>query len=198
MGWEELTASIVESVAWPVSALVLGVLFRAELKGLLRRLTSMKLPGGTAATFATDLDRGEVYVERAKRDLPKEVLARRFELETAARDKAADGSAPDEGRADDGPAARVIVAWTQFERDVVALYKSVLPKGTARTTRTAVKDLVTAGVLSPDFAQAFYALQDLRNRVAHGELPNKASAQMFAQNASDLGATVLALIPDAQ
>jgi hypothetical protein len=200
MGWEELTASIVQSVAWPFSAVLLGVIFRGELKALLGRITSMKLPGGTAATFATELDRGEVFVHRVRRNLPESVQRRQFELEVAARSKGAEtadeADSADEDRLDDGPAAQVIVAWTRLSEAVVELLRAQPNARPTPHVRLAVKQLIESGVVSTDFAQAINALQDLRNSVAHGAMPNKASARIYAKSAQELGATVRALMPE--
>lgn len=43
--------SIVSSLAWPFMVLILILIFRNEVRSLIKRLQNAKLPGGTEATF---------------------------------------------------------------------------------------------------------------------------------------------------
>ena len=55
-------ADVLEAVAWPLAAILIGLLFRAGIKDVFRRLLRMKLPGGGEALFAfgsAELDKTE-------------------------------------------------------------------------------------------------------------------------------------------
>lgn len=56
-------------LAWPLVVVVVGVLFRAELVGLVRRLSKLKLPGGTEVEFGQLLEKAEAKLPEAKKDL---------------------------------------------------------------------------------------------------------------------------------
>jgi hypothetical protein len=44
-------APILKALAWPTATLILGLVFRSEIKDVFRRLRTAKLPGGTEASF---------------------------------------------------------------------------------------------------------------------------------------------------
>ena len=48
---EASIAPVLKAIAWPVVALVLGLLFRSEIKDVFRRLRAARLPGGAEASF---------------------------------------------------------------------------------------------------------------------------------------------------
>src|SRR5688500_7471478 len=45
MDWFQFLSSLVSSLAWPVAVLVLGMLFKAQVKELLAKMTTFKGPG---------------------------------------------------------------------------------------------------------------------------------------------------------
>ncbi|RYG88954.1 MAG: hypothetical protein EON58_19630, partial [Alphaproteobacteria bacterium] len=58
MGWLDFFASMTGSLAWPIAALGIALLFRSQIRTLLSRLNEIAL-GDAKATFAKDLDRAE-------------------------------------------------------------------------------------------------------------------------------------------
>lgn len=179
----EFVASLVNSLAWPVAAVVLGALFRAELSQLLGRLTGIKLPGGGQASFATTLDKAEVSAGKFERALPPAVRAQR--AAEAAEDEVE--AAEDElvGR---DPTARVIQAWETLSASIMRLRSLQSRVGRPpKVPGVALHHLLQDGVVNESFTDAVRELFELRNRVAHArELPTSASADVYARTARSL------------
>lgn len=58
MDWLDFAAAMTGSLAWPLAALGIALLFRSQIRTLLGRLNEVAL-GDAKATFAKDLDRAE-------------------------------------------------------------------------------------------------------------------------------------------
>lgn len=58
MGWLDFIASMTGSLAWPIAALGIALIFRSQIRTLLGRLNEVAL-GDAKATFSKDLDRAE-------------------------------------------------------------------------------------------------------------------------------------------
>ena len=61
MDWLQFWSSIVSSLAWPVCAVLISLVFRKKLGELLAKITKLELPGG----ISTEFDRGLANVEQA-------------------------------------------------------------------------------------------------------------------------------------
>lgn len=63
MGWLEFISAIIGSVAWPIAAVILALVFKGHLVKLLHRMVSFGVAGATA-TFDRELDRAEAVADR--------------------------------------------------------------------------------------------------------------------------------------
>jgi hypothetical protein len=64
MDWLQFTASVIGSLAWPLAAVVLGFMFREQVRKLLDKMKSLKGPGGIEASFSEKVQ--EVAIESEK------------------------------------------------------------------------------------------------------------------------------------
>ena len=51
MDWLQFIASVIGSLAWPAAAVILGFMFREQVRKLLDKMKSLKAPGGIEAAF---------------------------------------------------------------------------------------------------------------------------------------------------
>jgi hypothetical protein len=58
MGGLEFTSSVIGSLAWPIAAVVIAIIFRAQIAGLLKRIRQASW-GDTKVNFADELDKIE-------------------------------------------------------------------------------------------------------------------------------------------
>lgn len=91
MGWLDFIASMTGSLAWPIAALGIALIFRSQIRTLFARLNEVAY-GDAKATFAKDLDRAEK--QAAVLPAPEEAE----EAETNA-EAALDQAAPGKGQA---------------------------------------------------------------------------------------------------
>lgn len=165
---------ILKALAWPVSVVWLGYLFRNEVRSLLNRLTALR-HGDTEISFerelakaeqkASDMDQAEVPVfdENPEVINQKEMLYRLAEI---------------------SPRAAIAEAWTLIE---TAAVKSNLTTGIAiqRTNpRLILEYLSSSGNFSSDSIELINELRQLRNRASH--LPDFAISQNDAERYLDL------------
>lgn len=64
MGWLEFIASVVGSVAWPIAAVAIAVLFRKQIAALLNKIRTLTL-GDAVVDFSEKLDKVETAAETA-------------------------------------------------------------------------------------------------------------------------------------
>lgn len=185
MDWMEFTASLVGSVAWPLAVLCGAVLFRGEVKGLLRRITAGKILG-TEWTFGQGLEN----VELARADVGAlqpsangdEAFGTGFadpRLEALAREAASTN-----------PSYAVLSSWELVLAAVHGLTATLGPDetraiGQSRSNELAVlKRLRNRDALEGTLVEMFVALRDLRDQVAHGRSsPTTGEAVAFVEQA---------------
>ena len=213
MDWMEFTASLVNSLAWPIAAVALGIAFRQELTHLARRITSGKVLG-TEFTFAHGIEE----VESARAEASEVAVV--GNTTGAEGDHGAPDSAPPEstpprhqtawesgvrGWPADIPeylAAEglVLSTWKQVDlaarRAATTLTSHVGPVSKHHMTAAqAINALAKAGVIDQNTLRVFEGLRDLRDEVAHtGASPSDGQALAFAENAEWLVARLDAIM----
>jgi uncharacterized protein YutE (UPF0331/DUF86 family) len=63
MDWLQFIASLVGSLAWPIAAVAIAVIFHKQLVALLRRLAEMTLPGGAKFVFREALEESREAID---------------------------------------------------------------------------------------------------------------------------------------
>ncbi|WP_167051717.1 hypothetical protein [Salinibacterium sp. ZJ77] len=173
-----LIASIVSSLAWPLVAISIAFMFRAELTGLLARLSHFKV-AGSEANFGEGLARAEDSVQAFKESSPDAVESGiAFPPPDAAEEAIAD------------PSGMVLRAWEGLAESVFALRRATAGRGRPSTNLSIVlRQLVDEGVVNSFFLDSVEELRQLRNHVAHArEVPTKGSAIAYVEQARELQA----------
>jgi hypothetical protein len=185
MDWKTFASSIVASIMWPVVVLALGVLFRSQLVGLLARLTSLKTPG-VEATFSDGLARVEEQVisfQDSEDDAVFEAANQAAESERLAGQDERDSQ-----QSVSDPSGTVIRNWEDLTLSLFQLRSATAGRGRpSRNIGVILEQLVSDNVVNRYFADSVLGLQNLRNRVAHGEdVPNAGAALVYAKRADEL------------
>lgn len=185
MDWKTFASSIVASIAWPIVVLILGILFRKQLVSLLGRLRSFRTQG-VEATFSDGLARVEAQVisfQDSEDDAVFEAANHAAESERLAGEDERDSK-----QSVSDPSGTVIRNWEDLTRSLLQLRAATAGRGRpSRNIRVVLDQLVSDNVVNRYFADSVLGLQDLRNRVAHGEdVPNAGTALVYAQRADEL------------
>lgn len=164
-GWLDWTASVLGSLAWPLSALVIALIFRRPLLALLARLDELSW-GDKSARFAQRLDR-----------LESEAPALRPELEVVP-ELALSG---DHGRflqlLDLSPNAAVLDAWSGVEEALTALAHDHLIA--SPDAAEASRALGNRGILPARTLGMIGEMRRLRNAAAHNQPISVSDALRF-------------------
>lgn len=156
MGWVEFLASLVDSLAWPASLLVLVFLVRDELKKLIPALENLRYKG-----FEVEFGRkvAELEEQAEAADLPpsesylgddqESVVARLVPI---------------------SPRAAVMEAWREVEMAMRgAARRHDIGLSQQLGVRLMAEELSKAGVLSPSTVDLLSDLRALRNEAAHAK-----------------------------
>jgi hypothetical protein len=179
MDWLQFTASVIGSVAWPVAAIALGLIFRAQFRRLLEKMTKFKGPGGIEASFAHEAE--AVAAETAKFGTPTAIQG----------PPAAKPRAPIrqelavQYKSEERPSAVIVTVWQKIESLIVDLLdlKKIdqLPTDMRYwNVSVAIEDLVRANVIEDKTADVLHSLFKLRNWVAHNDFePEERATREF-------------------
>jgi hypothetical protein len=170
---------LIKAIAWPVTVIWLGYLFRADLRLLLSRVSTLKYKD-VEANFGKKLSEAERKAENIIDSTPlnnesditlKEQLLRIAEI---------------------SPRAAVVEAWTLIE---TAAMRNGLWSGDAikRTNpRIIIEHLSKSGKFSKESLELINELRQIRNRASH--LPDFAISQSEAERYLELAAKSAAVI----
>jgi len=156
MGWLNFIASLVSSLAWPVAAIVIALVFHRQIGGLLAKVKTLKW-GEAAVDFSVKLDKAEGEVEvltgqtNDSSSQPPPVPSGRFHELLAI-----------------SPNAAILDTWNEVERQIRALgTHHGLIESPARPSRLG-DDLVKTGVLPLGVHKMLVEMRQMRNAAAHG------------------------------
>lgn len=170
MDWKQLTASLVDSLAWPAVVLVLILVFRTELPSLLSRLLAR--PKGSLRAGPVELNWEQYTIEEQARiasEMPSEQPA------STQRERLSP-------LADDDPQRAILAAHARVEEALVERLKQEGEQEPERRapTLSALSGLAAAkGILSAEQLRSIEGLTVLRNLAVHesssrGLTPGKA------------------------
>jgi hypothetical protein len=152
----EFIASLVSSLAWPLAAVLISILFRSQFRGLLERLRSFTV-GGTTAEFRDELGSTEQLVER-------------LEPTKGPEPPPIDFQAPLDPVPAVIPSAAIMTYWSRIEQ---VLQELAVNRGYSdASNRSALylsKRLQADGILDEETATILSRLRELRNRASHGD-----------------------------
>jgi hypothetical protein len=151
---------LVDSLAWPLAAVVVVALLRPAIGDLLRQLRSVTVPGLGAAVFGVELARGQVIADESETIEPSQLVSSvngEQEIDEIVRLAAF------------APRAAVIEAWGEVEAAArYALDSLSGSEGARPPTAARLGEILTEQeVLDEPGSRLFAILRGLRNRVAH-------------------------------
>jgi hypothetical protein len=155
---------LLSTIAWPVTVIVLAMIFRKEFRQLLKRLTTFSYKEATAE-FKHDLDEVEGEIKSLPKSQPQQA-----ELESMPKKKPE--SLEDSNRliriSEISPRAAVMEAWREVEigtKQVTDAYG--IPTTGQVAGIKAINELTKRGLLSETFLSIYERLRRLRSRAAH-------------------------------
>jgi len=150
-------ANLVDSLAWPVVVIAVGFIFKAELKDVLRGLTSLSV-GNTKATFEQGLQRAEATAASIESD------------SEAIRESGDGGIEALLTTATLHPRAAILEAWILIEKAARSVAENSglpLDENRARPYFNLQKFLAKNELLPKAEIDAFRELRLIRNKAAH-------------------------------
>jgi hypothetical protein len=155
-------ASIVGSLAWPLAVLVLGLVFRSELRALLRRPLHRAKAGPVEVEWEAEIQtaKAELAASPESADAFTDLL---FDFDFAQNDRLL-------ALAELIPNAAVVEAFAEVER---SLRSRLMAAGVATAERRSMRSLADQardlGLLSDETVEAIRTLAHLRNLALHSQ-----------------------------
>ena len=171
----QFIGELVQALAWPITAVVMALVFRKAIIERLSHMTSTKFPGG------------EVTFEAAVQE-----VARGLSLSDVAAAETADQVADRDVTSD--PRGTVLNAWREVETAVrdFARRKRIPYGNTLLEPFSAVKAFEKKGVLEPEYISLLKHLGELRNQAARQRdfVPSADSVSLYLRLAEALKAAL--------
>lgn len=144
-------AELIKAAAWPVTTVVLAVLFRSEFRALLGRLRKGKVG---SAEFEFQEQVAELAKDIAEISPAPQPVALKPETISLATSN---------------PRAAMLTAWIEIEAALSTLAQkhNILDAQTRRNSSALVRALAKADLIPKAHAPGFMALRRLRNQAAH-------------------------------
>ncbi|MBC9031823.1 hypothetical protein IAG41_05420 [Sphingomonas sp. JC676] len=170
MGVLDFIASLVDSLAWPLAAVIIALVFHKQIGSLVAKVKTLKW-GEAAVDFTEKLDKVETEAE---------ALAHA----TDGQDTPAVAAAPS-GRFHEllaiSPNAAILDTWSEVENEIRKLGKHHgLVDSPARPSRIG-DQLVQSGVLPVGIHKMLAEMRSMRNQAAHGAQTTPEDALRFYQ-----------------
>ncbi|HVZ44597.1 MAG TPA: hypothetical protein VHA82_12375 [Ramlibacter sp.] len=190
MDWLQFIASVIGSLAWPTAAVVLGFMFREQVRKLLDKMKTLKAPGGIEAAFTEQVSEvaAEVkYIPEPASSAKKEnAVATVPYQEQSADDLAGYLVGPIR------PTAAILDTWRSIEAYIYELYRAYWheePK--SGTWLSIVKGFNNFEIFSDELLKIVLDMGRLRNQVAHSRFePDEDAARDYVSTAQRVLATL--------
>lgn len=176
MDWLTFITKLVDALAWPVVALVLGLVFRRKLLALIPTLRRLKA-GPVEAEFELAAKQALANAEEVQTPSPAETPTRLAESGTSKNQLVI--AKLREARGD--PAGAILEGWAKVDGE---LFRLGLQTGTVvdplENTGKVYSAVISSGILPAQTASLVKELRDLRNQVAHVKVaPTSEAAQDY-------------------
>ncbi|WP_281212777.1 hypothetical protein [Shewanella insulae] len=174
MDWLTFISKVIDSLAWPIVILFLGVVFRRQFSNLLPYLRKLKA-GPVEAEFEMEARQALANSEKLSFQTMK---GSALKIEKPTEEKEA--LAKLIGARND-PAGMIIEAWTGVDGALFRLGKQTgLIVDPLENTRSVYRSIVSSDLLSDEAKRLVMELYELRNRVAHAKVkPTVVAAQDY-------------------
>jgi hypothetical protein len=195
MDWLQFIASVIGSLAWPAAAVILGFMFREQVRKLLDKMKSLKAPGGIEAAF--EQEARELIVQATTRSAtrpatPEEVAqkheAQKENLErllTMKDLKPSEWISPDEDWLEvnprlDRPSSAILRCWFALEELMGGIIREAnVPRVGAPEGGYGyyAHSLYAADIIDKQTADTLKRMRSLRDQLIHSELePSREAA----------------------
>ena len=176
MDWLTFITKLVDALAWPVVALVLGLVFRRKLLALIPTLRRLKA-GPVEAEFELAAKQALANAEEVQTPSPAETPTCLAESGTSKNQLVI--AKLREARGD--PAGAILEGWAKVDGE---LFRLGLQTGTVvdplENTGKVYSAVISSGILPAQTASLVKELRDLRNQVAHVKVaPTSEAAQDY-------------------
>ena len=174
MDWLTFTSKAIDSLAWPVAAIVLGLVFRRKLLDVISTLRKLKA-GPVEAEF--ELATRQVLAGAADASSKKAAS----DVLQATSNESVESAAAKLLTARAEPTAAIIEGWSRLDGE---LHKLGRQTGTVvdplQSQAKIYQEIMDADVLPTETKRLVQELRDLRNKVAHARVnPTPDSAQDY-------------------
>lgn len=174
MDWLTFASKAIDSLAWPIVVLVLGVVLRRQVSNLIPYLRKLKA-GPVEAEFEMEARQALANSEKLSVQHLKESTIKR-EKPTEEKEAIAKliGARTD-------PAGMIIEAWAGVDGALFRLGKQTgLVVDPLENTRSVYRSIVSSQLLTDETKRLVMELYELRNRVAHAKVkPTVGAAQDY-------------------
>lgn len=167
----EYLIKFIDIIAWPSTTLLLAWFFRAELRTVLSRISTLKYKD-LEAKFEKGLSQVQKNIEPLNEGIDiNDLQATQNRLERLI---------------EISPRAAILEGWIELEQALFQLGESYQMKG--RSPLHMIKFLNEKGVISKEFSQALHEMRRLRNEAAH--VPDFVVEEKEAQNFINLSSAI--------
>ena len=177
----EFLAQIVDSLAWPITVLILVIMLRSPLSELIPLLKKLKYK-----EFEVEFDRELDAISQATSEAKQEAEVPYIEMEPGYIEYM-------EATIVSAPRAAIMESWIRLENTVIETTRRyLLPENERIHLPTALHALLASNAVSESNIKLIYDLRALRNKAVH-ELDfsiTEKEARKFVDAASDLGELV--------
>lgn len=166
MSWLQFLASVIGSIAWPATVIVVVIILRDQLRRVILTLTRLKY-GNLEIEFGRELK--ELEKKAKALDVVRPVLPRPTPPTPR---NAVQLLADAETLAEDFPGPAVVLAWSAVEAEILSAETRLgLARGISLRQRPGLRIaqlLLDQGLIDSDTYDVLRRLRDLRNLAAHG------------------------------
>ncbi|MFT8649652.1 MAG: hypothetical protein ABF792_04270 [Bifidobacterium psychraerophilum] len=204
MGWKEFAASVIgDLLSWPVTVLVIVLLFLKPIRKLIGRVKGAK-GFGAEVKFSEEIKNVEDKVD--------EVLDEERELgncgaqtadspsvetlDSIILNKTGESVMPDPAQ---DPSGAILVSWEKLSKALDDLARTgtgqvIFPR---QYSVPVINKLYSSRLISGSFYESVMGLRNIRNKVAHGQVnPTSGVARTYVERAGQLNSVVQETIAD--
>jgi hypothetical protein len=174
MDWLTFVSKAIDSLAWPVAGVVLGLIFRKKLLDLIPMLRKVK-----AGPLEAEFEMAAKQVLEGSADLPSKAPAHESSTSTPA--PSVEDAAAKLLTARSEPTATIIEGWSALDGELHKLGRQIgIVVDPLESQLKVYRTVVGSDVLPAGTRKLLRSLRELRNQVAHGQvIPTPESAQDY-------------------
>lgn len=150
-------ANIIDSLAWPITILLLGYLFKKEFNLLIGRVSTLKYKD-LQADFKNTLNEVENEAKKFSYTKDNKTIMPDYKNERYTRLMSL---------AEVSPRGAILEAWIEIETELFKLCKRANFKSDHKNSFLLIKDMVSNNILPDNILPLFNGLKNMRNKAVH-------------------------------